>query len=56
MERLSIAQIVQKIENGMLFHAVSEDYSFTIKIEKYVPFVCAAVHDGGQFRRELWDN
>lgn len=38
------------------FHAVSEDYTFTLKIDDYVPFACAAVHDGHQFRKSLWDN
>jgi len=56
MERLSISEIIQKIKNEQAFEAVSDDYSFTIKISEYVPYVCGAVHDGHQFRRELWDN
>lgn len=56
MERLSIVEIVQKIQNEELFEAVSDDYSFTIKIDDYVPYVCGAVHDGHQFRKELWGN
>ena len=56
MTRLSIADIITKIESGVCFEAVAEDYSFTIKIEAYVPFVCAAIHDGHQFRKNLWDN
>ncbi|CAM1346926.1 N-formylglutamate amidohydrolase [Tenacibaculum crassostreae] len=56
MERLSIAKIVQKIQNEEIFEAVSDDYSFTIKIDDYVPYVCGAVHDGHQFRKELWKN
>ena len=56
MQRLSIQQIITKIEQEELFEAVSIDYSFTIKIDKYVPYVCGAVHDGHQFRRELWEN
>ena len=35
---------------------VSNDYSFTLKIDEYVPYACGAVHDGHQFRKELWDN
>ena len=54
MQKLSIDQIVSKIENEELFHAVASDYSFSIKIEDYVPYVCAAVHNGHQFRKELW--
>lgn len=56
MERLSIKNIINKINNEETFHAVSEDYSFTIKIDDYVYYACAAVHDGHQFRKELWDN
>lgn len=56
MERLSINVIVAKIEAEETFHAVSDDYSFTLKIDEYVPYVCGAVHDGHQFRKDLWDN
>jgi len=56
MEKLTIAQIITKIQQEELFEAVSSDYSFTIKIEAYVPYACGAVHDGHQFRRELWQN
>lgn len=56
MDRLSVSEIIEKINREAQFEAVSEDYSFTLKVEEYVPFVCGAVHDGHQFRRELWDN
>ncbi len=56
MEKLSIAQIIEKIQKEEVFEAVSNDYSFTLKIEAYVPYVCGAVHDGHQFRKELWNN
>ncbi len=56
MERLSVSEIIEKIEKEELFEAVAEDYSFTLKIEEYVPYACGAVHDGHQFRRELWEN
>lgn len=56
MEKLSVNEIIKRIQNKQVFEAVSTDYSFTIKIEKYVPYVCAAIHDGTQFRKELWDN
>lgn len=56
MECLSVEAIISKINNGDVFHAVSEDYSFTLKIESYVHYVCGAVHDGHQFRKELWEN
>ncbi len=56
MLRLSIQDIVKKIQREETFEAVAEDYSFTIKIEAYVHYVCGAVHDGHQFRSELWEN
>lgn len=56
MQRLSVDTIIKKIESEDTFHTVSEDYSFTLKIESYVHYVCGAVHDGHQFRRALWDN
>lgn len=56
MEKLSISAIIDKIEAEETFHTVSDDYSFTLKIDKYVPYVCGAVHDGHQFRKDLWDN
>lgn len=56
MERLSIDAIIAKIEAEEPFHAVSEDYALTLKIDQYVHYACAAVHDGHQFRKALWDN
>ena len=56
MLKLSVDQIVDKIKNEETFEAVSNDYSFTIKIDEYVHYACGAVHDGHQFRKELWDN
>ncbi|MDW5288653.1 N-formylglutamate amidohydrolase [Formosa sp. PL04] len=55
MEKLSLKNIVKKIEAKERFHAVASDYSFTLKIDKYVPFICGAVHDGHHFKRDLWD-
>lgn len=56
MHKLSVSDIISNIKSGKVFEAVSDDYSFTIKIEKYVPYICGAVHDGHQFRQSLWDN
>ncbi len=56
IERLSVEEIVDRIEAEKAFHAVTPDYSFTVKVEAYVPYACAAIHDGHHFRRELWDN
>jgi hypothetical protein len=56
MLKLSLLEIIQRIENEDTFHAVIDDYSFSIKIEDYVPYACAAVHDGHYFSPDLWDN
>ncbi|MEK6153742.1 N-formylglutamate amidohydrolase [Flavobacteriaceae bacterium 3-367] len=55
MHKLSISDIVSRIRSGTPFEAVAEDYSFTIKIEEYAPYICGAVHDGHQFRKSLWE-
>ena len=56
MERLSVTDIIARIDAEEPFEGVANDYSFTIKIDAYVPFACAAIHDGHQFRKELWTN
>jgi len=56
MRRLAVQEMVDLIGSETCFEAVSEDYSFTIKIEAYVPYVCGAVHDGHQFRPSLWEH
>ena len=56
MDRLALSEIIFNIQNEICFEAVCEDYSFSIKIEEYVPFICGAVHDGHQFRKDLWEN
>jgi hypothetical protein len=56
MHKLSLQKIVQRIEKEIPFEAVSDDYSFIIKIEEYAPYICTAVHNGHQFRKSLWEN
>lgn len=56
MHKLSVEEIIQKIEKGHSFEAEDTDGSLYIKIVEYVPYVCAAIHDGNQFREELKDN
>ena len=53
MLKLSIKEIIRKIENEELFEAVVEDNSFEIKINRYVPCLCTAIHAGNNFRYEL---
>ncbi len=56
MHKLTVKEIITKIQAEEPFYAVAEDYSFTIKIDSYAHYICGAVHDGHQFSRELWEN
>ena len=56
MQKLSIDRIISNIKQGLRFEAVADDYSFTLKIDDYPHYLCAAVHDGHHFRKELWEN
>jgi hypothetical protein len=56
MLKLTVPEIIESINAARTFEAVADDYSFTIKITEYAPYVCGAVHDGNQFRRSLWEN
>ncbi len=53
METLSVKEIIKKINNYESFEATSLDHSFSIKIREYVPFICAAIHSGGNLRSNL---
>ena len=55
VEELSIKEIINRIKNYDSFEAVPPDHSFHIKIRDYVPFVCAAIHAGGNLRENLKD-
>ncbi|NEN21940.1 N-formylglutamate amidohydrolase [Cryomorpha ignava] len=55
MQKLRISEIIDNINKEQTFEAVAYDYSFTIKIADYTPYICGAVHDGHQFRKELWE-
>ncbi len=56
MRRRSVSDIIALIHSETPFEAVAEDYSFTVKVTEYAPYICAAVHDGHQFRKSLWEN
>lgn len=47
------AEILGKIARGECFSGVSEDDSFFIAVDEWVPYVCAAIHNGGNFRKDL---
>ncbi|RMG79021.1 MAG: flavohemoglobin expression-modulating QEGLA motif protein [Bacteroidetes bacterium] len=56
MYKLSVNEIIEKIQNREVFEADASDGSFHIKIEHYVPYVCAAIHAGHQLRDDLKQN
>lgn len=55
MRKLAVDSIIKLIGAEETFNVVAEDYSFTLKIDSYAPYVCGAVHDGHQFRKSLWE-
>ncbi len=55
-ESLSEQEIVSKINDRECFSATITGGAFTLKIEKYLPAMSAAIHDGGQLRPELEQN
>ena len=56
MHSESIDRIIDKINKGHQFEIEDEANGIYIKIEEYVPYVCTAIHDGHNFRKELADN
>ncbi len=53
MQKLSEAEIIERINAGQLFECVIEDNSFSLKIDSYTPTICVAVHAGHRLRDEL---
>mgnify|MGYP000073311010 FL=1 len=53
MKRLEIKEIIQLIESEKHFEAIASDGSFTIKVNRYLPYCCTAIHDGSNIRSEL---
>ena len=56
MFKLSIEAILEKINSEEIFTATSDDGGFTIAIEKFVPFVCTAIHNGSNMNGKLKEN
>lgn len=50
---MNLKEILGRISKGETFEATLDDGSFTLKISKYVPYVCMAVHHGSRMRAEL---
>ncbi|MDG1145217.1 MAG: flavohemoglobin expression-modulating QEGLA motif protein [Flavobacteriales bacterium] len=53
MKRLEVKEIIQLIEAEKHFEAVASDGSFTIKINRYLPYCCTAIHDGSNLSADL---
>ena len=50
---MTIKEIINAIESGKTFKATADDGSFNLKVDRYVPYVCTAIHDGSNLRTEL---
>ncbi|WP_417346665.1 tyrosine/phenylalanine carboxypeptidase domain-containing protein [Ferrimonas sp.] len=55
MQTLSLTEAIELIEAATPFTAVVEG-CLEVKIDAYMPVVAAAIHAGGQLRRDLLDN
>ncbi len=53
MQKLSVNEIIKLIKAGQTFEATTSDNSLSIKINRYVPFCCTAIHDGSALRANL---
>ena len=53
MNTLTIQEICNLIKDQHTFEAEAADGSFRIKINRYVPFCCMAIHNGSKLRPEL---
>jgi len=53
MQKLSERRILELIAAGEVFECESADGAFRLKVEEYTPAICAAVHDGHNFRSSL---
>lgn len=53
MKRLEIEEILKLIESEKQFEAIASDGSFSIKVNRYLPYCCTAIHDGSNLRSEL---
>lgn len=53
MLKLTINEITRLIAQQKTFEAVSDDHSFVIKVNRYVPYCCMAIHNGGQMRSQI---
>jgi len=53
MLKLPIDEIIRRINDEEVFSCIALDGSFSLYISEYVPYICAAIHDGGNLRHSL---
>lgn len=53
MQRLSEQQIISRIRAGDVFECESQGGEFRLKIDRYTPAICTAIHDGHQMRASV---
>jgi len=53
MQSLAIKEMIDLIQKGRSFEARAEDGSIEVKINRYVPYICTAIHEGGNLRSDL---
>lgn len=53
LQRLEINEIIELIQSEKTFEAIVCDGSFQIKINRYLPYCCTAIHDGSNLRSGL---
>ena len=53
MKRLEIKEVIELINTEKHFEAIASDGSFSIKINRYLPYCCTAIHNGNKLRSEL---
>jgi uncharacterized protein (TIGR02421 family) len=53
MEKLSVAEVLQRIQNATTFHAEVVETGCILKVDEYLPVVCTAIHAGSRLRDEL---
>ncbi|MBT4918344.1 MAG: DUF1704 domain-containing protein [Nitrosomonadales bacterium] len=53
MNTMTITEIIKSIKSGKPFKATADDQSFSIKIDRYVPYICTAIHNGSNIRSGL---
>ncbi|MDW7690514.1 flavohemoglobin expression-modulating QEGLA motif protein [Flammeovirgaceae bacterium SG7u.111] len=56
MLKLTVDEMIGRIERGITFNAEAKDGSFKLKIEEYTAYICAAVHNGAKLRPDLLEN